>query len=59
MRAALSHAVAEELLARNPASMVRLTVHRKRRDKWWLADEARAFPKLHAAMTIPSMPPTF
>lgn len=43
LRAALSNAVGEELLARNAASIVRLPTPRKRRNKWWSADEARAF----------------
>jgi integrase len=43
LRAALSSAVGEELLARNAASIVRLPTPRKRRNKWWSADEARAF----------------
>lgn len=43
LRAALSNAVGEELLARNAASIVRLSTPRKRRNKWWSADEARAF----------------
>jgi integrase len=43
LRAALGSAVAEELLTRNVAAVVRLPVSRKSKRNWWSVDEARAF----------------
>jgi integrase len=43
LRTALSNAVAEELLARNVAAVVRLPTPRKRQRQWWSVEEARAF----------------
>jgi integrase len=43
LRAALANAMAEELLTRDAASVVRLPVPRKRRSKWRSADAARTF----------------
>ena len=43
LRAALSIAVAEELLTRNVAAIVRLPVSRKHKRNWWSVEEARAF----------------
>src|SRR5215469_2326677 len=43
LRAALGNAVAEELITRNVASVVRLPVPRKPRRSPWSVDEARAF----------------
>jgi integrase len=43
LRAALANAVAEELLARNVAAVVRLPTPRKRQRQWWSVEEARAF----------------
>jgi hypothetical protein len=43
LRAALSNAVAEELVTRNVASVVRLPVPRKHKNAWWSVDKASAF----------------
>ena len=43
LRAALSNAVAEELISRNIAAVVRLPVPRKPQRQSWSADEARRF----------------
>lgn len=43
LRSALSHAVSEELLARNVAAPVKLAPVRKRRRRSWSSDEARTF----------------
>jgi integrase len=43
LRAALANAVAEELLARNVAAVVRLPTPRKQQRHWWSVEEARAF----------------
>jgi integrase len=43
LRAALANAVAEELLPRNVAAIVRLPNPRKRQQQWWSVEEARAF----------------
>jgi integrase len=43
LRAALANAVAEELIARNVAAVVRLPTPRKRQRQWWSVEEARAF----------------
>ena len=43
LRAALANAVAEELLARNVAAVIRLPTPRKRQREWWSVEEARAF----------------
>jgi integrase len=43
LRAALANAVAEELLARNVAAVVRLSTPRKQQRQWWSVEEARAF----------------
>ncbi len=43
LRAALANAVAEELLARNVAAVVRLPNPRKPQRQWWSVEEARAF----------------
>ncbi len=43
LRAALSNAVADELLTRNVASVVRLPAPRKRKGNSWSVEEARAF----------------
>jgi integrase len=43
LRAALTNAVAEELLTRNVASVVRLPAPRKRKRNSWSVEEARAF----------------
>ncbi len=43
LRAALSCAVAEELISRNPAETIKLKKVRKARRKAWNSDEARAF----------------
>jgi integrase len=43
LRAALSQAVAEELVAKNVAALVRLNVRRKKPGKAWDSDEARRF----------------
>jgi integrase len=43
LRAALSNAVAEELISRNVAGVIRLPVPRKHKNAWWSVDEARAF----------------
>lgn len=43
LRAALANAVAEELLSRNVAAVVRLPTPRKRQRQWWSVEEARAF----------------
>jgi integrase len=43
LRAALANAVAEELLARNVAAVVRLPTPRKQQRQWWSVEEARAF----------------
>jgi integrase len=42
-RAALANAVAEELLPRNVAAIVRLPNPRKPQRQWWSVEEARAF----------------
>jgi integrase len=43
LRAALANAVAEELLPRNVAAIVRLPNPRKPQRQWWSVEEARAF----------------
>ncbi|MGO9144596.1 MAG: tyrosine recombinase XerC [Streptosporangiaceae bacterium] len=43
LRAALTNAVAEELLPRNVAAVVRLPNPRKPQRQWWSVEEARAF----------------
>jgi integrase len=43
LRAALSTAVAEELVNRNVAAVVRLPAPRKTQQQWWSVEEARAF----------------
>ena len=43
LRAALANAVAEELLARNAAAIVKLPTPRKRERHWWSVEEARKF----------------
>jgi integrase len=43
LRAALANAVAEELLARSVAAVVRLPTPRKQQRQWWSVEEARAF----------------
>ncbi|HLI75571.1 MAG TPA: hypothetical protein VKV02_01400 [Acidobacteriaceae bacterium] len=43
LRAALSNAVADELLTRNVASVVRLPAPRKRKGNSWSVEKARAF----------------
>lgn len=43
LRAALANAVAEELLTRNVAAIVRLPMPRKRQRQWWSVEEARKF----------------
>jgi len=43
LRAALANAVAEELLPRNVAAIVRLPTPRKPQRQWWSVEEARAF----------------
>ena len=43
LRAALANAVAEELLPRNVAAIVRLPSPRKPQREWWSVEEARAF----------------
>jgi integrase len=43
LRAALGTAVAEELVTRNVAAVIRLPTPRKRQRQWWSVDEARAF----------------
>src|ERR1022692_4374727 len=43
LRAALANAVAEELLARNAAAIVKLPTPRKRERRWWSVEEARKF----------------
>jgi integrase len=43
LRAALANAVAEELIARNVAAVVRLPTPRKRQRQWWSVEEARTF----------------
>src|SRR5262249_52376005 len=43
LRAALGNAVAEELVTRNVAAIIRLPAPRKGRRSWWTVDEARAF----------------
>ena len=43
LRTALANAVAEELLPRNVAAIVRLPNPRKRQRQWWSVEEARAF----------------
>ena len=43
LRAALTNAVAEELLPRNVAAIVRLPNPRKPQRQWWSVEEARAF----------------
>jgi integrase len=43
LRAALSHAQAEDLITKNPASAVTLATVRRRRGKSWTSDEARKF----------------
>jgi hypothetical protein len=41
LRAALANAVAEELITRNVAAVVRLAAPRKRQRQSWAAEEAR------------------
>jgi integrase len=43
LRAALGTAVAEELVTRNVAGVIRLPTPRKPQRQWWSVDEARAF----------------
>ncbi len=43
LRAALSCAMEEETIARNPAAVIRLAAPRKGRRGWWTAEEARRF----------------
>lgn len=43
LRAALGNAVAEEMLTRNLAAVMRLPMSRKSKRNWWSVDEARAF----------------
>jgi len=43
LRAALANAVAEELLPRNVAAIVRLPNPRKPQRQWWSVEEARTF----------------
>lgn len=43
LRAALTNAVGEELVARNVATVVRLPTPRRRQRQWWSVEEARAF----------------
>jgi integrase len=43
LRAALANAVAEELVPRNVAAVVRLPNPRKRHRQWWSVEEARTF----------------
>ena len=43
LRAALGNAVAEELISRNVASVVRLPTPRRRKRSFWSVEEARAF----------------
>ena len=43
LRAALTCAVEEEIIARNPAAVVRLPAPRTRKRRWWTVDEARQF----------------
>jgi integrase len=43
LRAALTTAVSEELLARNVAAIVRLPTPRKQQRQWWSVEEARTF----------------
>ena len=43
LRAALANAVAEELVPRNVAAIVRLPNPRKPQRQWWSVEEARAF----------------
>jgi integrase len=43
LRAALANAVAEELVPRNVAAVVRLPSPRKRHRRWWSVEEARTF----------------
>lgn len=43
LRAALNHAIREELISRNVVALVTLPTVRKRKGKHWNSDEARAF----------------
>lgn len=43
LRAALTHAQAEDLISKNPAASVTLATVRRRRGKSWSSDEARKF----------------
>ena len=43
LRAALSCAIEEETIARNPAAVIRLAAPRKGKRGWWTAEEARRF----------------
>jgi integrase len=43
LRAALTHAITEELVTRNVAALVKLPVGRKKRRKAWNSDDARRF----------------
>lgn len=43
LRAALTHAQAEDLIAKNPAIAVTLATVRRRRGRSWSSDEARKF----------------
>jgi len=56
LRAALSNAVAEELISRNVAAVVRLPVPRKQQRQSWSADEARKFLESARADNDPLYP---
>jgi integrase len=43
LRAALTHAITEELITRNVAALVKLPTGRKRKRKAWVSDHARRF----------------
>lgn len=43
LRAALTCAAEEEIIARNPAAIVRLPAPHTRKRRWWSVDEARQF----------------
>lgn len=43
LRSALNSAIAEELIGRNPATLVKMPSQRKRKKRAWTTEEARAF----------------
>jgi integrase len=53
LRAALTCAIEEELITRNPVGVIRLPAPRKRKRRWWTVDDARRFLEYARSATEP------